>query len=153
MVREVSSRTFSFPGAYHTLKPSEGGIVLSSTGSIQVNAYSSFARLPLQDVAISIAAPDGTALALALTDRSGRIDPVTLPVPDPSASQAPNTGQAGFATVDLRARLRGYEQIDIRGLQVFPGITTVQDLEMIPLSELPSQWGKTETFDTPPQNL
>ena len=104
-------------------------------------------------MAVSITAPDGTALALALTDRSGRIEPVALPVPDPSASQSPNTGQTGFATVNLRARLRGYEQIDIKQLQVFPGITTIQDLEMIPLSELPSRWGKTENFDTPPQNL
>ena len=135
------------------MKPNKGGIVLSSTGYIQVNAYSSYARLPLKDVAVSITAPDGTALALALTDRSGRIEPVALPVPDPAASQSPNTGQPGFATVNLQARLQGYEQIGVTGLQVFPGITTVQDLEMIPLSELPSQWGKAERFITPPQNL
>ena len=104
-------------------------------------------------MAVSITAPDGTALALELTDRNGRIRPVALPVPDPAASQSPNTGQPGFATVELQARLQGYEQIGVTGLQVFPGVTTVQDLEMIPLSELPSQWGKTERFTTPPQNL
>lgn len=104
-------------------------------------------------MAITVTAPDGTALAMTLTDRSGRIEPIPLPVPDAAASQAPDTGQIPYATVNLRARRRDYEQISIENLQVFPGITTVQDLEMIPLSELPNEWGKSETFDTPPQNL
>ena len=126
---------------------------MPSTGYIQVRAYSSNARIPLQNVAISVSALDGTAIAMQLTDRSGRIAPIPVPVPELSASQSPDTGQIPFTAVNLQARLRGYEQIFVKRLQVFPDSTTVQDLEMIPLSELPSQWGKTETFDTPPQNL
>ena len=126
---------------------------MPDTGYIQVRAYSSNAQIPLQNVAISISALDGTAIAMQLTDRSGRITPIPIPVPELSASQSPDSGQIPFAAVNLQARLRGYEQIFIKRLQVFSGSTTVQDLEMIPLSELPSQWGKTETFDTPPQNL
>ena len=126
---------------------------MPSTGYVQVRAYSSNARIPLQNVAISVSALDGTAIAMQLTDRSGRIAPIPVPVPELSASQSPDTGQIPFTAVNLQARLRGYEQIFVKRLQVFPDSTTVQDLEMIPLSELPSQWGKTETFDTPPQNL
>ena len=126
---------------------------MPSTGYIQVRAYSSNARIPLQNVAISVSALDGTAIAMQLTDRSGRIAPIPVPVPELSASQSPDTGQIPFTAVNLQARLRGYEQIFVKRLQVFPDSTTVQDLEMIPLSELPSQWGKTKTFDTPPQNL
>ena len=126
---------------------------MPSTGYIQVRAYSSNAQIPLQNVAISVSALDGTAIAMQLTDRSGRITPIPVPVPELSASQSPDTGQIPFTAVNLQARLRGYEQIFVKRLQVFPDSTTVQDLEMIPLSELPSQWGKTETFDTPPQNL
>ena len=126
---------------------------MPSTGYIQVHAYSSFAQLPLQDVAVTVTAPDGTALAMQLTDRSGRITPIAVPVPDMAASQTPDTGQVPYATVNLQARLKGYEQIYIKRLQVFANTTTDQDLEMIPLSELPNQWDKSETFDTPPQNL
>ena len=126
---------------------------MPSTGYIQVRAYSSNAQIPLQNVAISISALDGTAIAMQLTDRSGRITPIPIPVPELSASQSPDPGQIPFTAVNLQARLRGYEQIFVKRLQVFADSTTVQDLEMIPLSELPSQWGKTETFDTPPQNL
>ena len=60
---------------------------MSATGYIQVNAYESFARLPLKDVAVTITSEDGTAIALRLTDRSGKITPVEIPVPDLAESQ------------------------------------------------------------------
>lgn len=126
---------------------------MPATGYIQVYAYSSFARLPLQDVAVTVTAADGTAIAMALTDRNGKIQPIPIPVPDKAASQSPDTGEVPFTTVNLQARLKGYEQIFIKGLQVFADTTTGQDLEMIPLSELPTHWDRSETFDTPPQNL
>ncbi len=126
---------------------------MPSTGYLQVHAYTSNAQIPLQNVAISVTTDDGTALALRLTDKSGRISPIEFPVPELSAGQTPNTGVTPFATVNLHAQLPGYEQITIERLQLFPDTITSQDLEMIPLSELPSQWNQTELFNTPPQNL
>ena len=46
-----------------------------------------------------------------------------------------------------------FEMIESESLQVFADTVTDQDLEMIPLSELPDSWNKTEIFITPPQNL
>ncbi len=126
---------------------------MSATGYIQVRAFESFAQLPLEDVAITITATDGTAIAMRLTNRNGRIDPVEIPVPDLSESQTPDPPERPYATVNLYAHLRGYEQVEAENLQVFPGIVTVQDLQMIPLSELPVAWNQTAVFDTPPQNL
>ena len=126
---------------------------MPSTGYIQARAYESYAQIPLQGVAISITANDGTAIAMRLTDRSGLIPPISLPVPDIAAGQSPDTGQIPFATVTLHASKNGYEQVTARQIQVFPDTTTYQELAMIPLSELPDSRNKTETFDTPPQNL
>jgi len=126
---------------------------LPATGYIQVHTYSSNAQLPLQNVAVSVTTEDGTAIAMRLTDRNGKITPVELPVPDLSASQTPDTGELPFASVNIVARLRGYEQIQIERLQVFADTLTIQNLELIPLSELPGAWDKVEDFDTPPQNL
>lgn len=131
----------------------KGGIALPATGYIQVSAYTSNARIPLKDVAVSVTATDGTAIAMRLTDRSGKIDPIPIPVPDLAASQTPNTGQIPFTSVNLYARLQGYGQIENEYLQVFAGITTNQNLEMIPLSELPDSWSQKEVFFTPGQNL
>ena len=126
---------------------------MSATGYIKVNAYESYARLPLKDVAVTVTAEDGTAIALRLTDRSGQIAPIEIPVPDLADSQAPDPGERPYAVVNLYAHLRGYELIESENLQVFAGTTTVQDLVMIPLAELPQQWDQTAIFLTPPQNL
>ncbi len=125
---------------------------MPSVGYIQVHAYSSYAELPLKDVAISVTTADNTILAMRLTDRSGRITPIEVPVPELEESLSPGT-VAPYTPVILYARLNGYEQIQVDDLQVFADTVTVQNLEMIPLSELPARWSKSETFLTPPQNL
>ena len=126
---------------------------MASTGYIQVHAYTSNARLPLEDVAITVTAEDGTAIAMRLTDRNGKIPLIEVPVPDISASQSPDTGEIPYTPVNLYARKQGFEQIENESLQVFPDTVTDQNLAMIPLSELPDSWNKTEIFPTPPQYL
>ena len=126
---------------------------MSATGYIQVNAYESYARLPLRDVAITVTSSDGTAIAMRLTDRNGQISPIEIPVPDLAESQSPNPPEIPYATVNLYAHLRNYEQIEAENLQVFANTITNQDLMMVPLSELPNQWDQTIILNTPPQNL
>lgn len=126
---------------------------MPAIGYIQVRAYTSTAQFPLKDVAITITASDGTAIAMALTDRSGRIRPIPVPVPDLSESQSPDPPERPYTAVNLYARKKGYEQVESENLQVFADTTTLQNLEMIPLSELPGSWDQTIIFDTPPQNL
>lgn len=126
---------------------------MPAIGYIQVRSYTSTARYPLKDVAITVTAADGTAIAMRLTDRSGLITPIEIPVPDRAESLEPDPAERPFAVVNLYARLKGYEQIEAENLQVFADTTTWQNLEMIPLSELPGSWDQTVIFDTPPQNL
>ena len=126
---------------------------MSSIGYIQVRAYTSYARLPLKDVAVTVTSPDGTAIAMRLTDRNGKILPIEVPVPDKNESQQPEPGEKPFTNVNLYARLAGFEQVDAEDLQVFADTITVQDLEMVPLSELPNQFDQSVRYRTPPQNL
>lgn len=129
-------------------------ILLAAEGYIQVRAYTSNARIPIKDATISITDKNGAGIAMRLTNRSGMLDtPVTVAVPDLSASQTPNTGVIPFTNVDLYARAENYELIEIRGLQVFANTLTIQDLAFIPLSELPDSWNEAEIFDIPAQNL
>ncbi len=126
---------------------------MSSAGYIRVNAYTSNARIPLQDVAVSITAEDGTAIALRLTDRNGLVEQISVPTPDQSAGETPDTGEIPFTDVNVYARLEGYEQYENEGVQVFPSTVTQVNLELIPLSELPDSWARISLFRTPPQNL
>ena len=131
----------------------KGGIILSASGYIQVHAYSSYAQLPLKDVAVTVTAQDGTIIAMRLTDRSGRIEPISIPTPPRSESQTPDGATTPFAVVNITAQIRGYEFLRNSGLQVFPDTTTDQNLEMIPLAELPGALRQGESFETPKQNL
>ena len=126
---------------------------MPATGYIQVRAYTSSAQYPLEDVAITVTASDGTAIAMRLTDRNGRIDPIARPVPDLVESQTPDPPELPFATVNLYAHLRSYERVESENLQVFADTTTYQNLEMIPLAEIPQSWDQTIIYNTPPQNL
>ena len=132
----------------------KGGVYISAVGYIQVHAYTSYARIPLQYVAITVTDVSGNAIAMRLTNRNGMLDKsIPIDVPDASAGQSPNTGIIPYSPVDLYARLENFEEIHIEKLQVFANTVTDQDLELIPLSELPGKWNQAEIFDTPPQNL
>ena len=126
---------------------------MSATGYIQARAFTSRAQIPLEGVAIMVTRPDGTAISMALTDRSGLIPPIPITVPDLASSQSPDTGIVPYTNVNIYARLENYEQIEAEDVQVFADTLTYQELEMIPLSELPDQWTRAEIFKTPPQNL
>ena len=126
---------------------------MPATGFIQLRAYTSTAQFPLKDVAITVTASDGTAIAMRLTDRNGLITPIEIPVPDREESLQPDPAERPFATENLYARKRGYEQVESDNLQVFADTTTYQNLELIPLAELPQNWDQTVIYNTPPQNL
>lgn len=127
---------------------------MSATGYIQVRAYTSYAQLPLKDVAVTVTNTSGAAIAMRLTNRSGTLDaPIAIPVPDLAAGLSPNSGIIPFTSVNLYARREDYEEIIVENVQVFPNTVTDQNLAMIPLSELPQYWNQAEIFDTPAQNL
>ena len=125
---------------------------MPAIGYIQAKAYTSRAKLPLEDAAVSVVDDQGRLLGLRTTDSSGITTPIRLSVPDLSQSQSPGNGKP-FVTVNLYARAEGYEQVLVRGVQVFADTVTTQELQFIPLSELPGSWKQVEVFDTPPQNL
>lgn len=127
---------------------------MPANGYIQIHAFTSNAQIPLKDVAVSVTDAGGAAIALRLTNRSGELDkPLTIEVPDLSASQSPDTGIIPYTTVNIYARAQGYEEIFIENVQVFADTVTEQNLELIPLSEFPDSFNKSEQFDTQTQNL
>lgn len=126
---------------------------MAATGYIRMHAYTSFARLPLKDVAVMVTATDGTAIATRLTDRSGLTDPIEIPAPDTSAGTSPDSGTVPYTAVNVYARLEGFEQVQNENVQIFPNVVTEQDIEMVPHSELPQSWSKIQVFLTPTQNL
>ena len=126
---------------------------LASTGYLQAHIYTSNAQLPLSIVDVVVTSPDGTAIAMRITDRSGLIAPIEIPVPPREESQEPGSEERPYTQVNLIAELPGFERIEAENLQIFAGTTTYQNLEMIPLSSEPFGQNQTIRYITPPQNL
>lgn len=126
---------------------------LASTGYLQAHIYTSNAQLPLSNVAVVVTSPDGTAIAMRITDQSGLIAPIEIPVPPLEESQEPGAEERPYTQVNLIAELPGFERIEAENLQIFAGTTTYQNLEMIPLSSEPFGQNQTIHYITPPQNL
>ena len=125
---------------------------MPAIGYIQVRAYTSRAQLPVEDAAVSVVDEGGRLLGLRTTNSSGLTTPIRLEVPDRSMSQSPGSAKP-FVTVNIYARAEDYEQVLVRGVQVFADTVTTQEVQFIPLSELPGSRNRVEIFDTPPQNL
>ena len=126
---------------------------MPTIGYLQARAYTSTAQIPLQDVAVVVTAPDQTAIAMRVTDRSGLIAPIEIPVPNFSESQEPGAEQKLYAVVNLTAYRDGYGPFESKNIQVFADTLTFQDLKMIPLSQLPLGETDSAYVVTPPQNL
>ncbi len=126
---------------------------MSAIGYIQARAFASNAQIPLRDVAVVITAPDDTAIAMRVTDRSGLISVIEIPVPNLSESQEPGAEEKPYALVNMYAYRNGFGPFESRNIQVFAGTTTFQDIKLIPLSQLPRGEEDSMNVDTPPQNL
>lgn len=127
---------------------------MASYGSLVVRAYQGGgAVLPIENVSIFVTDMDGRLLAVRQTDRNGKAGPIPVQVPPKEESLDPNFQGNPFTSVSLSARNPGFAEIDVRNIQLFPGVVTVQNLEMIPLAEFPNAENGSEEFNIPPQNL
>lgn len=126
---------------------------MSAIGYIQARAFASNAQIPLRDVAVVVTALDETAIAMRVTDRSGLISVIEIPVPNLSESQEPGAEEKPYALVNMYAYRNSFGPFESRNIQVFAGTTTFQDIKLIPLSQLPRGEEDSMNVDTPPQNL
>ena len=107
-----------------------------SNGFIKVQAYSGQGALPVKDVKIRVTKEIGGDEILFLediTDESGKTESKSLPAPDASLSQQPNQSQQPlpYTTYTLTAENPNYTTLIKRELPIFPGVISIQPLEML----------------------
>jgi len=126
---------------------------MSSTGSLIVRAFVSRAQLPVPDATTIIYtdSADGrhNLVALRTTNESGIAGPIELAAGD-SMGLTPN-GPAPFTNYQLIVEHPGYQLALFRNLQIFPGIETVQDILLVPLSV--PEGSDSDTTTVTPQPL
>ena len=131
-------------------------------GSLVVRVYTSQAQIPLEGATVVVASPcpqqEGkfNLFSVQITDSSGQIKPVIIETPGPEESTAPNGSPFGgvpFAQCCVWAEHPGFAMLQMEGVQVFPGVETLQEMELMPLAQGQSSLQERDSQNIPAQDL
>ena len=129
---------------------------MASNGFLRVQTVTSRAEIPVAGATVTVsrlrAGGGRELLSLQRTDSSGRTDLVTVPTPELSNSLTPDQAQ-GWTDVQIQATQPDFDGAVVRDVQIFPGVTTVQELILVPRGGLPTDLGQTTDITIPDQGL
>ena len=129
---------------------------MPTTGFLKVQTLTSRAELPVAGATVTVSGirPGGgrELLSVQRTDDSGMTALVTIPTPELANSLSPEQPQ-GWTDVQIGATHPNFDGVVSRDVQIFPGITTLQELILVPRGGMPTDPGETEDYTTPPQGL
>ena len=133
---------------------------MQATGTLSVRVFTSQAQIPLEGATVVVAAPGEEGkwklLSIQNTDSSGKIRTITIDAPALGESTSPG-GLPGpgapFALCSVWAEQSGYAMLQVENVQVFPGVETVQNMELIPLPQGLCSLQQRSERDIPAQTL
>ena len=111
--------------------------MLNSSGSIRVRAYTAGGALPVSGAIVRIAGAeeDNNHIAYTLmTDTDGLTPEVALPAPSVEYSLNSNPAEQPYSVYNVEVSASGFYTKKILGMTVFPGVTSIQLVNMIPNS-------------------
>lgn len=132
---------------------------MSNTGTLQVRVYTSEAQVPVEGATVVVTGAGERGklelISVQVTDRSGLVRPVIIATPQMSDSTAPDRSGNGqpFALCSVWAEHPGFAMLRVEGVQIFPGVVTEQNMELIPLGENQSSLETRGLREIPGQNL
>ncbi|MGN0625431.1 MAG: peptidoglycan-binding protein [Oscillospiraceae bacterium] len=108
-----------------------------STGTLRVEVFIAREALPLPGALVEIYDAgewqgENPPIARLTTDESGRTEPVTLYAPDPALSQHPQEQTTPYSVYDAVVSRCGYQPQFVLGIQIFAGVESIQQVEMVP---------------------
>ncbi len=114
---------------------------MESVGYLVVHVTTARGAIPLEGAAVSIrqnedadTTPRADILYATTTNRDGNTERITLSAPPRENSMSPSEVPP-FSTYHLEVRREGYGMQSFVALPIFAGITAVQPVDLIPLSE------------------
>ena len=126
-----------------------------SSGRLIFRVYTSDADLPVEGATVLIRQQQspGRLLGIRVTNSSGETDPVVVETPGAYLSQSPETSIQPWTGRNVIVEHPDFERVTLQGLQVFPGVETVQTIRLVPLQRFDPQGSGQEDFSFIPQSL
>ena len=133
---------------------------MQATGILSVRVYTSQAQIPLEGATVVVAAPGEEGrwklLPIQCTDSSGKIKTIQIDAPALGESTSPGGlpgDGAPCALCSVWAEQQGYAMLQVENVQIFPGVETVQNMELIPLPQGLCSLQQRSERDIPAQGL
>lgn len=108
---------------------------MQENGTLIFRVFTSIANLPVEGAAVLVRLQDapGTLLGIRVTNSSGETDPIVISAPKAALSQSPESGVQPWTGLQAIIEHPDYERAVLTGLQIIPGIETIQTIRMVPL--------------------
>lgn len=128
---------------------------MAATGTIIFNVFTSDARVPIEGATVLLRQQDAPRelLGIRITNESGQTDPIIVPTRDASLSQIPESAVKPWVGCTAIIEHPEYERVVLDGIQIFPGIVTLQSVQMLPLQEMDPTQDNEQELDFTPQPL
>ena len=131
---------------------------MQQTGKLVVRVFATSAQLPLEGATVVVTTRNENGkfdlITLQKTDRSGLTESIEINTPASGDSTAQSTnGRSPFVSSEVWAEHPGFAVMRVEGVQIFPGVVTRQDMELIPLGEGEHELGWLDRRDISAQNL
>ena len=125
-----------------------------ASGTLVTRVFTGRAELPIAGASVSVVKKDGDRLLDLLTvrvsGRGGDTEAYVIEAPEADLSQSPGN-PAPYALVDLWVDRQGFRLLVVEDVPIFAGVTSVQDLPLVPMPEDGGRGG--ESIEIPPQDL
>lgn len=132
---------------------------MSGIGTLRVRVYTSNAQIPVEGATVVVMGREKNGkqslMSVQITDRSGLTQPIRITTPDAEESTQPDGVDGGvpFTTCTVWVEHPGFAMLQMDGVQIFPQVETMQDVELIPLGEGESSLQRRGVRTTTAQNL
>ena len=127
---------------------------MATSGTLLTRTFTGRGELPLAGVTVSVVRRDPQGrmelLSVLVSDAVGDTVPIVIETPHLDLSQSPGN-PVPYAVVDIWADRQGFELLVIEDVQIFPGVTSIQELPLIPRPEDGGRGG--ESVEITPQDL
>ena len=128
---------------------------MQDSGRLIFRVFTSDAQLPVEGATVLVRGQQspGRLLGIRVTNSSGETDPVVVETPGAYLSQSPEQSIQPWTGLNVIVEHPDFERVTLQGLQVFPGVETVQTIRLIPLRRFDPQGDAQEDFAFTPQPL
>ena len=128
---------------------------MPQTGTLTFQIYTSDAFIPIEGATAVVRQqdPPGKLLGIRVTDSSGKTDPIEIVTPDRSLGLSPERVIQPWTGLNVLVEHPDFERVFITGVQVFPGINTLQAVQLLPLRENDAQIDRQQDYSFTPQPI